>query len=586
MSSSQPTSPPLTRRITPDQLRSQRWFGPDDLRSFGHRSRLKGMGLAEEDYRGKPIIAILNTWSDLNTCHSHLRERAEEIKRGVWQAGGFPVEVPVMSLGEMFMKPTTMLYRNLLAMETEEVLRCHPIDGAVLMGGCDKTTPALLMGAITMDLPTIYFPCGPMLTGHWRDQTLGSGSDAWKFWAERCAGNLCDSAWLEIEDSIARSPGHCMTMGTASTMTAIAESLGLVLPGGSSIPAVVADHSRLAAATGRRIVSMVWEDLRPSHLLTANSFDNAIVTDMAIGGSTNAIVHILAMAHRAGVDLTLDRFDALSRTTPVIANVRPSGDRYLMEDFYNAGGLRALLSQLESHLRLDCLTVTGKTLGENLAGAEVHNADVIRSLDNPLCAEGGTVVLRGNLAPDGCVLKTSAAEPHCLQHCGPAVVFHDYADLKARLNDEQLDVTAESVLVLQNAGPHGAPGFPEWGMLPIPNKLLRQGVRDMVRISDARMSGTSYGTCVLHVSPEAYVGGPLALVRDGDLVELDTAERTLRLLVDDNVLAARRRDWKPPAEQYERGYGRLFLEHVTQAHLGCDFDFLHRGPQTAEPKIF
>lgn len=576
---------PGSRKRTADQLRSARWFGPDDLRSFGHRSRLKGMGWGEDDYRGKPVIALLNTWSELNTCHSHLRERAESIKRGIWQSGGFPVEVPVMSLGEMLMKPTTMLYRNLLAMETEEVIRCHPIDGVVLMGGCDKTTPALLMGAITADVPAIYFPCGPMSKAKWRGESLGSGSDAWKYWNERCAGNLCDGAWLEIEDAIARSPGHCMTMGTASTMTAIAETLGFTLPGASSIPAMVSEHWRMATATGRRIVDMVWEDQKPSTILSAEAFDDAITVDMAIGGSTNAIVHLLALARRAGVDLRLDRFDELSRRTPVIANIRPAGKTYLMEDFYDAGGLKSLMWQLRGLLNLDRPTVSGRSLGENIADCEPIDADIIRSVEQPLSTEGGTYVLRGNLAPHGCVIKPVAADPRLHHHIGPAVVFDDYPDLKARLNDPATEITADSVLILRNAGPHGAPGFPEWGMLPIPTRLLKQGVRDMVRISDARMSGTSYGTCILHVSPESCVGGPLAFVQEGDLIELNVAARTLDLRVSEEELARRRAQWQPPKPHYERGYGQLFLKHVTQAHEGCDFDFLERGAETPEPPI-
>ncbi len=489
-----------------------------------------------------------------------------------------------MSLGEILMKPTTMLYRNLLAMEAEEVIRCHPLDGVVLMGGCDKTTPALLMGAISANVPAIFFPAGPMLNARWKDQTLGSGSDGWKYWAERCAGNLCDDAWREIENSIARSPGHCMTMGTASTMASIAEALGMILPGGSSIPAVLSEHSRLAVATGRRIVQMVWDDLKPSHVITRGSFQNAIVTDMAISGSTNAIVHLIALARRAGIDLTMDDFDRLSRTTPVVANIRPAG-KYLMEDFYNAGGLRALLNQISDLLDLSCRTVSGQTMGEAIADAEVIDAQVILPRETPLAPTGGTFVLRGNLAPHGCVIKPTAADPRLLNHRGPAVVFRDYNDLHARLNDESLDITPDSVVVLQSAGPLGAPGFPEWGMLPIPTKLLRQGVRDMVRISDARMSGTSYGTCILHVSPESHVGGPLALVRDGDLIELDVPQRQIQLCVDDSELAQRRQAWQPPPPKFERGYGYLFARHVTQAHEGCDFDFLQKPGQNREPEI-
>jgi dihydroxy-acid dehydratase len=565
-------------------LRSQRWFGPDDLRSFGHRSRLRQMGYGASEVAGKPVIGILNTWSDLNQCHTHFRERAAEVKRGVWQAGGFPVEIPVMALSEMFMKPTAMFYRNLLALETEEALRCHPIDGVVLMGGCDKTVPGLLMGAITMDLPAIFLPAGPMLAGRWRDVRLGSGTDVWKYWAERQAGCLGDCEWREIEEGIARSPGTCMTMGTASTMAAVTEALGLTLPGASSIPAVHSAHSRMAAACGMRIVDMVREDLKPSRLLDADSFDNAIVADMALCGSTNAIIHLIALARRAGVPLTLDRFDAISKQVPVLANLRPAGE-FLMEDFHDAGGLPALLGLLKEHLHLDRPTVTGRTLGENIAGATVLDARVIRPVDQPLDQAGGTFVLRGNLAPEGCVIKPTAADPRLLHHTGPAIVFRDYPDLKRRLDDPALEVTADHVLVLLSGGPQGAPGMPEWGMLPIPRKLLRQGVRDMVRLSDARMSGTSYGTCVLHISPESAVGGPLALVRDGDLIELNVTERRLQLHVPEDELARRQADWKAPAPAYSRGYGQLFIQQTTQAHEGCDFRFLQRGEPIPEPAI-
>ena len=555
------------------------------MRSFGHRSRAKQMGWDESDWGGKPIIAILNTWSDMNTCHTHLRQRAEDVKRGVLQAGGFPVEIPVMSLGEMFMKPTTMLYRNLLAMEVEEVLRCHPVDGAVLMGGCDKTNPALLMGAISVDLPAIYFSAGPMLRGRYREQTLGSGSDVWKYWDERRAGRLCDEAWLGVENGIARSPGHCMTMGTASTMAIGAEALGMTLPGASSIPAVHSAHQRMGAATGRRIVDMVWEDLKPSDILTEHSFNNAIVATLAAAGSTNAIIHQIAMGRRAGVPLDLDRFDAISRNTPVLANIRPTGE-YLMEDFHDAGGTPGLLASLGDKIVGTAGTVNGRTLGENIRGAEVHDTRVIRTLDNPLSNEGSVCVLRGNLAPQGCVIKPAAADPKLLQHTGPAVVFRDYNDLAARVDDPHLEVTADSVLVLQGAGPIGAPGIPEWGMLPIPKKLLAAGVSDLVRVSDARMSGTSYGACVLHVCPESHLGGPLALVRDGDLVTLDVPARQLNLLVDEEELERRRVAWSPPPARFDRGYGKLFSEQVTQACEGCDFAFLHRtGSPTPDPEI-
>ncbi len=572
------------RRKQPEQLRSHRWYGVNDGRSFGHRSRTAQMGYSRADYAGKPVIAIINTWSDINPCHSHFRQRAEEVKRGIWQAGGFPVEIPAITLSEPFQKPTTMLYRNLLAMETEELLRSYPADGAVLMGGCDKTTPGLLMGAISMNLPAIYMPGGPMLRGNWRDQTLGSGSDVWKYWAELRAGNINEDQWQEIENGIARSPGHCMTMGTASTMTSASETLGFTLPGAASIPAADSRHARMATETGRRIVDMVWEDLKPRDFLNAASFDNAITAVLAIGGSTNALVHLVALARRAGIPLTLNRFDELSRTTPLIANIRPAG-KYLMEDFFYAGGLRALLATIGDKLALDARTVNGRTLGENVSGAEVFNREVILPRDRALVASGSLAVLRGNLAPDGAVIKPAAAEPRLLKHSGPAVVFADYNDMAARIDDPALDVTADSVLVLKNAGPLGAPGMPEWGQLPIPKKILAQGVRDMLRISDARMSGTSYGACVLHVAPESFAGGPLAFVRNGDVIELDVAERRLELKISDAELARRRAEWKMPPPRFERGYGALYQQHITQADQGCDFDFLEGTAPTPEPEI-
>jgi dihydroxy-acid dehydratase len=573
-----------TRRMKPEDLRSHRWYGSNDMRQFGHHSRTSQMGYSRADYLGKPIIAIVNTWSDINPCHAHFRQRAEEVKRGVLQAGGFPLEMPAIALAEVFQKPTTMLYRNLLALETEELLRSYPVDGAVLMGGCDKTTPAMLMGAISMNLPAIFMPAGPMLSGNWRDQPLGSGSDVWKYWAEKRAGNITDKQWLEIEDGIARSPGHCMTMGTASTMTSAAEALGFTLPGAASIPAADSRHGRMAAETGRRIVDMVWEDLKPRDILTAVSVDNAITTVLALGGSTNAVVHMVAVARRGGVPLTIDRFDELSRRTPLIANIRPAG-KYLMEDFFYAGGLRALLAEISDLLALDARTVNGHTLGENIAGAEVFNHDVILPRDRALVASGSLAVLRGNLAPNGAVIKPAAAEARLHKHTGPAVVFSDYNDMAARIDDPALQVTADSVLVLQNAGPLGAPGMPEWGQLPIPKKILAEGVRDMVRISDSRMSGTSYGACVLHVAPESFVGGPLALVRDGDLIELDVAARKIELKVDAADLAKRRAAWKKPEPKYERGYGALYQQHITQADQGCDFDFLEGTAPTPEPEI-
>ncbi len=571
-------------RIGPADLRSFRWFGKDDLRSFGHRSRAKQAGFSAEDITGKPIIALLNTWSDANPCHAHFRNRAEEIKRGIWQAGGFPMEIPVLTLGETLMKPSTMLYRNLLAMEAEEALRSYPADGVVLMAGCDKTVPALVMGATSANLPAILLPAGPMLRGNWRGQILGSGSDVWKYWAERRAGTLDECSWREMEDGIARSFGTCMTMGTASTMAAAVDALGLTLPGASSIPAADSAHSRLAVASGRRIVEMVWEQLTPREVLTTEAFENAVTAAMALGGSTNAIIHLIAMAGRAGAVLDLDRFDALSRRTPFLANIRPSG-KFLMEDFYYAGGLLGLLNRLRDCLHTGCLTVNGETLGHNLEAAEVCNDEVIATRQQPVGPEGGVAVLRGNLAPNGAVIKHTAAEPRLLRHAGPAVVFRNYNDLEARIDDPALPVTADSVLVLQDAGPLGAPGMPEWGMLPIPKKLLAQGVRDMVRISDARMSGTSYGTCVLHVAPESFNGGPLAFVRDGDIIELDVPERRLTLRVSDEEMARRRSEWTPRQVQYPRGFGRMYADHVTQADRGCDFDFLEGTAPIAEPEI-
>jgi len=571
-------------RKRPEELRSHRWFGAKDLRAFGHRSRTLQMGYSREDFAGKPVIAILNTWSDINPCHAHFRTRAEEVKRGVWQAGGFPLEMPAIALAEPFQKPSTMLYRNLLAMETEELLRSYPVDGVVLMGGCDKTTPALIMGATSMNLPAIYVPAGPMLRGNWHGEHLGSGTDSWKYWAELRAGTIDEQAWQEVESGIARSFGHCMVMGTASTMTSVAETLGLTLPGAASIPAADANHPRMATESGRRVVDMVWEDLRPAEILTPAAFDNAITVVHALSGSTNAIIHLVAMAGRAGIDLKLERFDELARTTPVLANVRPAG-KYLMEDFYYAGGLRALLANLNGKLNLGCRTVNGMALGQNIEGARTYNEDVIRNRGNPVSAIGGLAVLRGNLAPDGAVIKPTAAEPRLLKHIGAAVVFRDYNDMAARIDDENLKVDADSVIVLQNAGPLGGPGMPEWGQLPIPKKLLREGVRDMVRISDARMSGTSYGACVLHVAPESYLGGPLALVKDGDRIELDVERRRLQLHVDDAELMRRRRLWQPPAPHYARGYGALYAKHITQANQGCDFDFMHAGAPTPDPEI-
>ena len=574
----------MSSRKKPEELRSHRWYGATDLRSFGHRSRTAQMGYSRDDYMGKPVIAILNTWSDITPCHGHFKARVEEVKRGVWQAGGFPVELPAIALSENFQKPTTMLYRNLLAMEAEELLRSYPADGAVLMGGCDKTTPGLMMGALSMNLPCIFMPAGPMLPGNFRGNKLGSGTDVWKYWAELRAGNISEADWEEIESGIARSYGTCMTMGTASTMTSAVEALGFTLPGASSIPAVDARHSQMATFCGRRAVEMVWEDLKSSDILSAESFDNAIVTVLALGGSTNAIVHLLAMARRAEIPLSLKRFDELSRRVPVLGNLRPSG-QYLMEDFFLAGGLPALLKELTPLLALDRPTVNGTTLGENLETARVYNPDVIRSLENPVFGTGGLVVLHGNLAPSGAVMKPAAAEARLLKHAGRALVFDSYAAMAARIDDPNLDVDENSVLVLRNTGPKGGPGMPEWGQLPIPKKLLERGVRDLLRISDCRMSGTSYGACVLHVAPEAYVGGPLALLREGDLVEIDVAERRLDMQVSEAELGQRRAALRPPEPYYVRGYGRMFSNHIRQADEGCDFDFLEGRGRVPEPEI-
>ena len=573
----------MTRK-RPEDLRSHRWLGVNDLRAFGHRSRLRQFGYDAADWAGRPVIGIINTWSEINACHAHLRARADDVKRGVLQAGGFPIELPAMSLAEPFVKPSTMLYRNFLAMEAEELLRSHPLDGAVLLGGCDKTTPGLIMGAISMGIPAIYVPAGPMLRGNWRGEYLGSGSDVWKYWTEKRAGRITEEQWNEMESGIARSFGTCMVMGTAATMMAIAEALGLTLPGASSIPAADSGHPRMSAAAGRRIVDMVWEDLAVERILTPTAFDNAIKVHMAMGGSTNAIIHVIAMARRAGVALDIARFDRISREIPVLANVRPSG-KYLMEDFFYAGGLRALMLELKDRLDLSALTVTGKTLGENIAGAEIYLRDVIHPLADPIYPQGATAVLTGNLAPRGCVMKPAAADQRFLKHRGPALAFGDYNHMAREIERDDLAVTADHVLVLKNAGPKGGPGMPEWGMLPIPKKLVQAGVRDMVRISDGRMSGTSYGACILHVSPESFVGGPLAFVETGDAIEVDVPARRIHLHVGEEELNRRRAAWKQPAPRYVRGYGAMFSAHIGQADEGCDFDFLAGKGQIPEPEI-
>ncbi len=570
------------------ELRSARWLAKDDFRSFMHRSRAMQMGYGPKDWEGKPVIAIINTWSDTQQCHMHFKDRVEWVKRGVLQAGGLPLEIPAMSLSEVFIKPSSMLYRNMAAMEVEEALRSQPVDGAVLMGGCDKTTPALTMGAISVGLPFIYLPAGPMLRGNYAGKPLGSGTDAYKYWDEKRAGNVSKEQWLGIEAGIARSDGHCMTFGTAATMTAVAESLGLCLPGASSIPAPDTSHQRMSAECGRRIVDMVWEDLTPDKIITKAAVENAITVAMATGGSTNALIHIIAMARRADIFVDLDEIDKIGRTTPVIANVRPSGKDYLMEDFYYAGGLRALMVQLGEKLDVSTLTVTGKTLGEGLAGATVYNEDVIRPLSNPVYKEGSLAVLKGNLAPTGAVIKPAACDPGFHVHAGPALVANSYPELKSIIDDPDYPMTPDTVLVLRNAGPQGGPGMPEWGMIPMPRALLKKGHRDMVRLSDARMSGTSYGACILHVSPEAFIGGPLALIENGDIIELDVPNRSLNVRISDAEMARRKAAWIAPTSKYERGYVHMFSKHVEQADKGCDFDFLRSdyGGPTPEPDIF
>lgn len=572
---------------TYSDLRSARWMAPDDLRSFGHRSRAMQMGLGPEDWEGKPIIAVINTWSEAQPCHMHFRDRAEWVKRGILQEGGLPMELPALSLSESYVKPTTMLYRNMLAMEVEELLRSHPVDGAVLMGGCDKTTPALVMGAVSVGLPFVYLPAGPMLRGNHAGQILGSGTDGFKYWDERRAGTISKEEWQGIEGGIARSYGHCMTMGTASTMTAIAEAMGLTLPGASSIPAADANHQRMSSACGRRIVSMVWEDLTPDRIITRAAVENAVTVAMATGCSTNAIIHLIAMARRAGVPLELDDLDRIGRKTPVVANVRPSGKTYLMEDFYYAGGLRALMKQIAPLLSSDAITVTGRPLVEGLEQVKVYNEDVIRPLTNPVYHEGSLAVLRGNLAPDGAVIKPAACDARFQRHSGPALIADSYAELQKIIDDPDYPMTPDTVLVLRYAGPQGGPGMPEWGMIPMPKALLKDGHRDMVRLSDARMSGTSFGACVLHVAPEAHVGGPLALLQDGDIVDLDIPARSLSMRVPDEELARRRAAWVAPAPRYTRGYGLIFSKHIEQADKGCDFDFLRSeyGGPTPEPEI-
>ncbi|MFC0180893.1 IlvD/Edd family dehydratase [Thorsellia kenyensis] len=577
-----------TPKVTLDELRSQRWFKPHTIRAFAHRQRLAQIGWRREDFMNKPVIAIINTWSDLSPCHSHLRQRAEEVKRGIWQAGGFPVELPALSVGEVMVKPTTMLYRNFLAMEVEELLRSHPVDGAVLLGGCDKSTPGLLMGAFSVDLPIIFCPAGPMSNGQWRGQKTGAGTHTKKYWDELRLGAITEHDWVELESAMTRSIGTCNTMGTASTMTSIADILGVTIPGGCTIPAADANHVRLATQCGVEIINAVWQDKRPSTYITKENFKNAIVAYLALGGSTNAAIHIIAMANRLKIRLTLEEIAEIAKKIPVLANIFPAGNA-LMEDFHFAGGLYGLMKNLTEFVNLDTEHVLGRTLGEEIAKAKILDNEIIRPLTNPVITldKGSTLtLLKGNLCPDGAVMKSSSAQPHLRKHTGPALVFDDHATLSAMIDDPNLEVTADTVLILRNAGPVGAPGMPEWGNLPIPKKLLQQGVTDMIRITDCRMSGTHYGSCILHVAPEAAIGGPLALVQNGDLIEVDIDAGTLNMKVDDKTLAERKSQWKPVKPRATRSYQALYQQHVTQANLGCDFDFLSAEGDISEPDIF
>ncbi len=570
---------------SPEDLRSFRWFGPDTQRGATHRQRFHQLGYRREDFIGKPVIGILNTWNDINTCHGHFPERVKSIRRGVSQAGGLPLELPAISLAEVMQKPTTMLYRNLLAMEAEELIRSYPVDGVVLMGGCDKTTPGLIMGAISAGIPAIYFPAGPMLAGSYGGRSYGAGTDLRRTWDDRKAGILPEEEWLRLEREGLRAPGTCNTMGTASTMTSLMDAMGFILTGGSSIPAAFSGNMRLATSTGERAVEMVHEDLTPDRIATRKSYENAVITDMALAGSTNAAIHMIAIARRAGIDATLDDFRSAADKVRVIVNLKPSGE-YLMQEFYDAGGLRAALNEIADLLHLDAMTVSGRTLGEEIGGASIVDADVIRARSNPIIDRPSLAVLNGNLAPDGAVLKVTAASERLLKHEGPALVFDSIDELHANINRDDLEVDENTVMVLRNCGPVGAPGMPEWGFMPLPRKLLKKGVRDLVRISDCRMSGTSYGTCVLHVAPEAAVGGPLALVRTGDTIRLDVDAGSLDLVVDDDELEARRAALSLPPRVYQRGYAALYVDHVLQANDGCDFDFLAGTAPTGEPKIF
>jgi L-arabonate dehydrase len=556
------------------KLRSQGWFGKNDRDGFSHRSWMKNQGWPADLFDGRPVIGICNTWSELNPCNAHFRELADSVKRGVWEAGGFPLEFPVMSLGESQLRPTAMLFRNLASMDVEESIRGNPIDGVVLLMGCDKTTPSLLMGAASCDLPTIGLSGGPMLNGKFRGKELGSGTSVWKMAEEMAAGTMPLCEFLDAESSMNRSKGHCMTMGTASTMASMVEALGMSLPGNAAIPAVDARRSTLAQTTGRRIVEMVREDLRMSKILTRAALENAIFNNAAIGGSSNAVIHLLALARRVGVPLSLDDWDRLGSSLPCLVDLQPSG-QHLMEDFFYAGGVPVVLRELGEAgvLNREALTANGHSIWENVAKAECWNREVIRTFAQPFKAHAGIAVVRGNIAPNGAVIKPSAASEHLLLHRGRAVVFESVEELHSRINDENLDIDENCVMVLKNCGPRGYPGMAEVGNMPIPPKLLRRGINDVVRISDARMSGTAYGTVVLHVSPEAAIGGPLALVQSGDMIKLDVPARLVSLEVDDAVLEQRRTQWKP-APAPERGWAKLYFDHVLQAHEGADLDFL------------
>ena len=553
--------------------RSREWFDTPELYGWMRRAAFKAEGFSEESYEGKPIIGICNTWSELTHCNSHLRDLAEAVKRGVWQMGGFPMEFPVMSLGEVNMKPTTMLYRNLLSMDVEESITANPLDAVVVLGGCDKTTPGLLMGAASADIPTILVTGGPQLKGNWKGEELGSCTDCRRYEIELRAGNITEDDWAELQSCIVRSNGHCMTMGTASTMATIGEALGLALPGNAAIPAVDSRRKQLAEEAGRQAVRIVGTDLIPSKLINQKSIENAIRCIHAIGGSTNSIIHLIAIAGRVGIKLPLQLFDDLAKTTPFILNLKPSG-KYLMEDFYYAGGVPAMMQRISHLLNLDSETITGKSLGENIMGSFVHNDDIIRSVDNALDPEGGLAVLTGNLAPTGAIIKPTAASSELMVHKGKAVVFEDHDDLAARIDDPDLEVSPEDILVMKNSGPVGAPGIPEWGFLPIPKKILATGVRDMVRLSDARMSGTAFGTVVVHVTPESANGGPLSAVRNGDMIEIDVPNRKLNLLISEDEMKSRVSEKIYEGPQFKRGFKWLHARHILQADLGCDFDFL------------